>query len=196
MKALKDWMLSFIGSSLAPWALFCFAFAESSFFPIPPDIMIIPMAITQPSQAAFIALMATLGSFLGALFGYSIGYYGGYPLLKKFVKKEKIERIHNYYDRYNAWAVGIAGITPLPFKLFTLSGGTFRINLKIFLLATLVSRGARFFAVSLVSAMAGEALKPLILKYINLFSIIFVVLLLGGFLWASLILKKGVKHGS
>ncbi len=178
---IKDWMLSWSQTDNAVTALFLIAFAESSFFPIPPDILLIVMALNSPDHALFYALICTLGSAAGGALGYGIGIVGGRPILKRFVSDEKVRMVHSYFEKYEAWAIGIAGFTPIPYKLFTISAGVFYIDFIKFVLVSFFSRGARFFLVAGLIALYGEIITKFIEKYFNLLSILFVVLLLGGF---------------
>ncbi len=178
---LKDWTLAWAVTPYAVWALFLNAFAGSSFFPVPPDLLMITMALAEPKRALYYAFICLAGSTLGGIFGYYIGLKGGKPILQKLIKAEKIEDIHNYFQKYEAWAVGIAGFTPLPYKIFSISAGVFYVDFKTFVLATILSRGARFFIVGALIMAYGESIKFFIDKYFNLLSIIFVVLLVGGF---------------
>lgn len=179
---IKDWMLSWAQTDNALVALFLISFAESSFFPIPPDILLIVMALNAPDQALFYALVCTVGSAAGGAFGYGIGLYGGSPLLKRFVSEKKIRLVHNYFEKYEAWAIGIAGFTPLPYKIFTISAGVFYIDFIKFILVSFFSRGARFFLVAGLITLFGEVITGFIERYFNLLSILFMVLLIGGFL--------------
>ncbi len=127
------------------------------------------------------ALLCSVGSVTGGILGYGIGYYGGRPVLKKFFKPQKIRAVESLYDRYNAWATGIAGLTPLPYKLFTVSGGAFAINFKIFVVASIIARSLRFFAVAGLIYFFGESIKAFIDRYLGVLSIAFVVLLILGY---------------
>jgi len=129
----------------------------------------------------FYALVCTIGSALGGAAGYGIGISGGRPILKRFVSKEKIALVHSYFEKYEAWAIGIAGFTPIPYKIFTISAGVFYIDFIKFVLVSFLSRGARFFLVAGLIVLFGEYITDFINKYFNLLSILFVVLLVGGF---------------
>ena len=111
-----------------------------------------------------------------------MGYYGGRPILKKLFSERKIQLAHDAFQRYEGWAIGVAGLTPIPYKIFTISAGALRVNLPIFLIASILSRGARFFAVGILFWYFGEAIRQFIDKYLNLLAVLFVVLLIGGFL--------------
>jgi membrane protein YqaA with SNARE-associated domain len=181
VKQLYDWMLSWADSPYGVPALFCLAFAESSFFPLPPDVLLIALALGNPGNAWLYATVATVGSVLGGAFGYGIGWYGGRPVLKKIMGQERVDVVHNYFQRYEAWAILIAGFTPIPYKIFTIGAGAFFVDFKTFMMASVVSRGARFFLVAGAIQLFGPWIKEIIEKYFNLFSIGFIVLLGLGF---------------
>lgn len=180
-KQLYDWMLSWSESSYGVLALFCLAFAESSFFPLPPDVLVIALTLGNPNQGWWYATVATIGSVLGGAFGYWIGWFGGRPLLVKCIGQDRMEFVHQYFQRYEAWAILIAGFTPIPYKIFTIGAGAFYVDFRTFMLASVVSRGGRFFLVAGAIQVLGPWVKDLIEDYFNLFSIIFIVLLLTGF---------------
>jgi membrane protein YqaA with SNARE-associated domain len=175
-KNFLNWMIP-----CGPLGLLVMSFAESSFFPIPPDILLIALAVINPSRALFLALLTTVGSVLGAMFGYFLGVKGGRPILKKFVSAKKIALVESYYKKYDVWAVGVAGFTPIPYKIFTISAGAFSLDLTRFILVSILARGGRFFIVGGAIYFFGEKITNLIEKYTNIFSIAFVALLIGGF---------------
>lgn len=179
---LIQWTIHWAKTPYGALALFMLAFVESSFFPIPPDLLLIPLAILQPPLALLYAAICTVGSVLGGMFGYFIGLKGGKPVLERFVARERIVAIHNYFDRYNAWAIGIAGFTPIPYKVFTIAAGVFYINFRLFVLASLVGRGGRFFLIGALILIFGPQIQFLITKHLAWASLLFVLLLLGGFL--------------
>jgi membrane protein YqaA with SNARE-associated domain len=179
--ALLHWVEAWAQHPYGAWALFLIAFAESSFFPIPPDVLLIPLCLGDPSRALWFATICSVGSVLGGIAGYAIGFYGGRPLVYKLFPDARVRAVERYYDRYNAWAIGIAGLTPLPYKIFTISGGACAINFKVFVVASVISRSIRFFAVAGLIYFFGEPIQAFIEKYLDILSIAFVVLLLGGF---------------
>lgn len=181
LHGLYDWMVGWADSPYGPLALFLLAFAESSFFPIPPDVLLIAMGLGAPDQAWWYGAVCTAGSVTGGMFGYGIGRFGGKPLLDRLVSPDKTLRIHNYFERYEAWAIGIAGFTPVPYKVFTISAGAFWIHFPRFVVVSLLSRGARFMLVGTLIGLYGETVRHLIERYFNLFTLLFVVLLAGGF---------------
>ncbi len=178
---LLAWVEGFAATPYGTWALFVLAFAESSFFPIPPDVLLIALCIGEPEKSLWFALVCSVGSVLGGAAGYGIGLWGGRPLLLRLFSRERVEVVSAYFDRYNAWAVGIAGLTPIPYKVFTISGGAFAIDFRIFVLASIVSRTLRFFAIAALMWWFGEPIRGFIEEYLGWLTIAFVVLLLGGF---------------
>ena len=190
LRRLYDWVQHFAETPYGSWALFLLAFAESSFFPVPPDVLLIALAVTIPSKAFRYALICSVGSVLGGIFGYVIGYqfmeFIGFGILNFYGLTDKYESVAELYNRYNAWAVGIAGFTPIPYKVFTISAGAFKINFGVFLLASIVSRSARFFIVAGLIYVFGAQIRAFIEKYFNILAVIFVLLLIGGFILISL----------
>lgn len=142
--------------------LFALAFVESMFFPIPPDVALIPLALTTPELALFYAFVATLGSVMGAIAGYEVGRKGGRPVLERMVSERNIRRVEDYYDDYGVLAVGVAGFTPIPYKVFTLSSGAFKLNRAGFILVSILSRGGRFFLEAILILLYGEAIVSFI----------------------------------
>lgn len=181
LEALLHWVEGLAEEPYGATALFVIAFAESSFFPIPPDVLLIPLCLGQPRLAFWFAAICSVGSVLGGALGYGIGFYGGRPLLKRWFRAERIRSVERYYDRYNAWATGIAGLTPIPYKLFTIAGGAFAVNFRIFLLASLIARSLRFFTVAGLIFFFGEPIRTFIHRYLDLLAIAFVILLILGF---------------
>ncbi|MCQ2957865.1 MAG: DedA family protein [Candidatus Gastranaerophilales bacterium] len=141
--------------------LFALSFMESSFFPIPPDVVLIPMCLANPEQALFYATIATVGSALGGIFGYAIGKFGGRPALFFLFRKQykKIKDIEKLYNKYGVWAVGAAAFTPIPYKIFTIASGIFDMNLLGFSLVSIIGRGLRFFIIATALLLFGEAIK-------------------------------------
>lgn len=193
VKRTYDWMLSWGDSRWGGLALFLFAFAESSFFPIPPDVLLIALCLGAAARSFRFAALCTLGSICGAVFGYGIGFFlwqtaaGEYTAVAQFFfdhvfSVEAFERVGALYDRYNFWIVFTAGFTPLPYKIFTITGGLFHINFAMFMLASAIARGLRFFLIALLIWKYGAPIKRFIDRYFNLLAIAFTVLLVGSFL--------------
>lgn len=185
MRWLYDWVCSLADRPYAGMALFWIAFAESSFFPIPPDVLLIALAVAVPRRSLHFAWVCTLGSVLGAALGYLIGWQFyelvGEPLVHFYAAEDVYLRVQLLYQEWNAVAVGVAGLTVIPFKVFTIAAGAFQVNFAVFILAAAVSRASRFFAVGALIWWLGPKVKPFIDRYFNWLATIFVFLLLGGF---------------
>ncbi len=197
MEILRDLIAWTTGWAVTPYggvALFGIAFAESSFFPVPPDVLLIPMALAKTSWALLFAAVATAGSTAGGILGFYIGDKGGRPLLQRFFKPEKVALVQGYYRRYDVWAVGMAGFTPIPYKLFSISAGAFGLDLKRFVLASIVGRGGRFFLVGLAILIFGESVKAFLDEYFNLVVVAFAVLFIGGFYAINLLARRGARQ--
>jgi len=171
-------------------ALFCLSFAESSFFPVPPDVLLGPLALGAPKKWLRFALACSIASVLGGILGYCIGMFLwesiGEWVFAHFawakITPENFETFQRWYDRFDFLVVFTCGFTPLPYKVCTISAGVAKINFVGFLIASTVSRSARFFLVAGLMGWKGEKIRPVIEKYFNWFSLAFAVLLIGGFL--------------
>jgi len=192
VRRLYDWVLHWAETPYGTWALFVLAFAESSFFPIPPDVLLIALALSIPARAFRYALVCTLGSIAGGTFGYFVGHQFmqviGVKIIDFYGFAPAYDRISELYNRYNAWAVIAAGFSPLPYKVFTIAAGAFKINFPIFLLASAIGRSARFFLVGALIYIYGDSIRNFIDRYFNLLTFVFLVLLIGGFLVLSRLL--------
>jgi membrane protein YqaA with SNARE-associated domain len=186
MKRLYQWVLSWAHSPYGMWALFILAFCESSFFPIPPDVLLIALSVSIPKRSFYFALICSIGSVIGGLLGYFIGYQFmsgiGLPIIEFYGLTSKFDYIQNIYTQYDAWAIAIAGFTPIPYKVFTISAGAFQINLLVFFIASFLSRSARFFIVGALIYFMGEKIQSFIETYLNILSIIFVIAIIAGFI--------------
>lgn len=187
---LGNFINSVTNSSLSPIFLFLIAFAESSFFPIPPDTIQIPLSLINPQLSFIYATISTIGSVLGGMFGYFIGNKGGKPIVNKIISDEKLYKVKLLYQKYDVWAIFIAGFSPIPYKIFTLSAGLFDLDFKRFILASFVGRGSRFFIVATLIFIFGETIKYFLDKYLELAIIGFTILLIGGFFIINKFLKK------
>jgi membrane protein YqaA with SNARE-associated domain len=185
LRRLYDWILSWAQTPYGTWALFLLAFCESSFFPIPPDVLLIALAVAIPGKSLQYALVCSAGSVIGGCFGYLIGWQFmasiGSRIVDFYGLGSKVEYIGTLYNTYDAWAVGIAGFTPIPYKLFTIAAGVFKINFWVFVLASIASRSARFFLVGGLIYVFGPGIQNFIDKYFNLLAVAFTVLLVLGF---------------
>ena len=199
IKRLYDWVLSWGNSRWGALALFILAFAESSFFPIPPDVLLIALCLGAITRSFRFATICLVGSILGAAGGYAIGYYlwqntaGEYTALANWFyahvfSVEKFLQVKSLYDEYDFWIVFTAGFTPLPYKLFTITGGLFKIDIVMFFIASIVSRGLRFFLIAGLIWKFGAPIKTFIDKYFNLLAILFTVLLIGSFFLVAKVL--------
>ena len=195
LRRLYDWILHWAETKYGVPALFLLALAESSFFPIPPDVLLIPLALGARSKAIRFALVCSVASIVGGIAGYGIGYFAwwsgteAYSVVALFFfnhipgfTEQVFLNIQEKYEIYNFLIVFTAGFTPIPFKIITISAGAFSVNFPMFLLASTVSRSARFFLVALLIRQFGEPITAFIDKYFNVLSIIFTLLLIGGFL--------------
>lgn len=185
LRRLYDWVRHWAETPYGTWALFILAFCESSFFPIPPDVLLIALAVVLPRKSFRYAAVSALGSVLGAILGYLIGWQFmgriGAPIIAFYGLGPKVAQIQSLYQQYDAWAIGIAGFTPIPYKLFTISAGMFEVNFAVFMIASILSRSARFFLVAGFIFVFGPSIQSFIDRYFNLLAIAFTVLLIGGF---------------
>ena len=185
IRSTYDWVLHWASTPYALPALFFISFVESSFFPIPPDILLIAMTVAVPALWIRFSLFCSVASVLGGMFGYFIGYQFmdliGNGIVELYHLQDKFEKIGHLYDEHQGWAVAAAGFTPLPYKIFTLAAGAFKIDFPTFVLASAISRSARFFLVGFIICKFGPPIKIWIEKYFNLFSIVFFILLVLGF---------------
>ena len=186
---LAQWMLEWAESPYAVWALFLIAVAESSFFPIPPDILLIALVLSDPDRGVWLAVVTTAGSVIGGIIGYFIGFWGGRPILKRFVAENTIGRVQRQFDRYGGWAVGVAGFTPIPYKVFTIASGAFAFKLPVFVMASLVGRGGRFFIVAGSIQLFGAQMVELIERYFNVASLVLIVVIVGSVFLVRLLHK-------
>lgn len=180
-----NWVLSWADSRWGAVALFVLAFAESSFFPIPPDVLLIALCLGKPRRSFHYALICMIGSISGAAAGYGIGLWAWSGMHDWFVpavfSQEAFDSVGALYDKWNFWAVFTAGFTPIPYKIFTIAAGVFHINFFLFILASVIGRGLRFFLISWLIWKFGAPIKTFIDKYFNLLAIAFTVLLIGSF---------------
>lgn len=186
-----DWVLHWADTPWGAVALFILAFAESSFFPIPPDVLLIALCLGIPTKSFKYALVCTIGSVLGAAAGYSIGHFAWVGVEDWFIpavfSMDAFNNVQGMYEQYNFWVVFTAGFTPIPFKLITITAGVCSINFWMFILASVISRAARFFLISWLIWKFGPTIKTFIDKYFNLLAIVFTILLIGSFAVIKLI---------
>ena len=177
--------------------MFALAFAESSFFPIPPDVLLIALGISIPAKSFRYAIICSIGSVLGGMFGYLIGwqlwqwvgdFFFNYLGFLKFTR-ENFDKVQQLYNQNAFWAMFSAAFTPIPYKVFTIAGGVFKIDFGIFLLASAIGRSLRFFAVAAIICFGGEPTKKFIDRYFNLLTIIFFIALVLGFVTIKWLFK-------
>ncbi len=186
LRSLYDWTISLAAHPRALWALAIVAFIESSVFPIPPDALMIPMIIAAPRRAFLIATVATVASVLGGLLGYAIGALAfdslGFPILEALGKGDAVLEFNDSFNSMDFWPVLIAGLTPFPSKVITIMSGWTGLPLTTFLVTSVVARAGRFFLVAGLLYFFGAPIREFIERRLGLMTILFVVLLLGGFL--------------
>ncbi len=185
LRRLKAWVEGYAEKPHAQWALFIIAFMESSFFPIPPDVLLIAMAVIVPTKAFRYALICSAGSVLGGVFGYFIGWAFfetiGQPILQFYGAMGHYENVRLLYNEHAFWAILAAGITPIPYKVFTIAAGAFEVSLATLVVASIIGRSARFFFVAALFYFFGAPIKKFIDKYFEILTVDFLVLLVGGF---------------
>jgi membrane protein YqaA with SNARE-associated domain len=185
MRRLYDWMMRMAASRRAPWALALVSFIESSFFPIPPDVMLIPMILSRREQAWWYASIATVASVVGGLLGYAIGYYFydtvGLPILKFYGREHALDSFIAFVHTYGVPAVIIKGMTPIPFKVVTIAAGVAKMDLFAFIGASIIARAMRFYLVAGLLYFFGEPIREFIERRLMLVTTLFVVVLVGGF---------------
>jgi membrane protein YqaA with SNARE-associated domain len=188
MRKLYDWVLHWAETPYGPAALFLLALAESSFFPVPPDALLIALCLGAIKKSWRFAFIASLASILGGMVGYLIGFAVWEPVSPFFFKyvpgftEANFQKVLQHYQDSGFWYVFMAGFTPIPYKIFTIASGVFRLNFLLFLLASAISRSLRFFLVAALFRKFGPRIQVFIDKYFNLLALLFFVLILGGFL--------------
>lgn len=193
-RRLYDWVLHWAESSYGTAALFILAFAEASFFPIPPDPLLIALILGSQAKAFKFAAVCTIASVAGALGGYSIGHFAWYGAAGEYSSfanlffdnipgftHELFVNTKAMYEKWDFWVIFTAGFTPIPFKVFTIAAGAFNISIPMLLFASIVSRGARFFLIAWLIWKYGSSIKSFIDKYFNILALSFTVLLVGSF---------------
>ena len=185
LRALYDWTMAQATHPRALWILAFVAFVESSVFPIPPDVLMIPMILARPKQAWLIALVALVASVAGGIFGYVIGAFAfdqiGAPMLEAMGKGAAMEAFNIRFNDFGFWPVLIAGITPFPYKVITIMSGWTGLPLGTFIVTSIIARGVRFFLIAALLYKFGAPVRDFIERRLGLVFIVFVVLLLGGF---------------
>ena len=183
LKRLYNWTLDKANHKNAKWYLSIISFAESSFFPIPPDLLLIPMALASKTKAIFYAFICTFSSVLGGILGYSIGYYFyntlGVYIVEFYHLENSFSVFEDYYKEFGILIVLGAGITPFPYKFITIASGVFGLNIFLFIIISIVGRGLRFYLIAILLYFFGEKIKLIIDKYFNILTVVFFILLVG-----------------
>ena len=190
LRKLYDWVFSMARHRHAARTLAVVSFAESSVFPIPPDVMLAPMVLARPDRAYFYAALCTVASVLGGLLGYAIGYFlepVGMAILTALGKAEAFQSSKALFQQYGAWVIVVKGATPIPYKLITISAGIFHFNLALFIALSVLTRAVRFFLVAFVLKRWGPSVLKVVERRLALFTVLFVVLLVGGLLVTRLL---------
>ena len=183
LKKTYNWTLEKAQHKNAKWYLSLISFAESSFFPIPPDILLIPMALASKANALFYAFICTLFSVLGGILGYAIGYFFynsvGIYIVDFYHLENSFNIFESYYKEFGILIVLGAGITPFPYKFITIASGVFGLNIFLFIIVSIIGRGLRFYLIAILLYFFGEKIKLIIDKYFNILTIVFFILLVG-----------------
>lgn len=185
LRRLYDRLIVLADHPSALWILAAVSFTESSFFPIPPDIMLIPMVLARPSKAWLFALVCTASSVLGGFLGYAIGYYlfetAGKWVIDLYGLQGAFENFQNQFNEWGLWVILIKGLTPIPYKLVTIASGAAHFDLLTFGFASLVTRGGRFFLVAALLYFVGEPIRHFVEKHLTLVTTAFAFIIIGGF---------------
>jgi membrane protein YqaA with SNARE-associated domain len=185
MQRAYDWMMRMAGHAQAPYALFFIAFLESSVFPIPPDVMLVPMSLANRRKAWLYATICTFASVAGGIAGYAIGYflyeYIGASILRVYGYAEKFQSMADLFNAWGVWILIAKGWTPFPYKVLTIAAGAFKMNFAAFILASVVARSMRFYLVAALLYWFGEPIRDFIERRLSLVTGAFVIALLGGF---------------
>lgn len=192
LRRIYDWTMTLAGTRHADRALAGVSFIESSFFPIPPDVLLIPMVIRRRSDWFKLALICTAASVLGAFLGYAIGMFLfeaiGRPILAFYGKEDAFEQVAGWYNSWGGWGVLFAAITPFPYKVLTIFSGATGLNFIVFTVVSIIGRAFRFFLVAFLLKLYGEPIRLFIEKYLGLLFTLFMVLLIGGFYLVKFVL--------
>ena len=202
-KKLYNWVLNLSNNKNSNYSISLLSLSESFFFPIPPDVLLIPLCLGNRNKALYFAFLCSISSIIGGIIGYFIGktlwwyipgveYSSMANLFFDYVPgltNDSFNHIKSLYDTWDFWIVFTAGFTPIPFKLITISSGTFNINFTMFVVASIISRSARFFLIAFLIRIFGESIRTFIEQYFNLLAILFTVFLIGGFILINLVLS-------
>lgn len=190
-RALYDWTLKLAGHRHADRYMAAVSFAESSFFPIPPDVMLVPMVLARREKAYWIATICTVASVIGGAFGYAIGYFlyesVGQWVIQLYGLAGKMDKFRQWYADWGAAIILVKGLTPIPFKLVTIASGLAEFNFLIFMVTATITRGARFFLVAFLLKKYGEPVQKVLEERLNLIGWLVLAALIGGFAVVALV---------
>jgi membrane protein YqaA with SNARE-associated domain len=188
LRRIYDWCVAAADKPYALWVLGAVSFAESSFFPVPPDIMLLPMSLARPKRAWLFAALCTVASVAGGMLGYAIGavLYDsvGHWLISLYGLGDKVEAFRAGYAEWGAWIILLKGLTPIPYKLVTITSGFAGYNIWLFVLCSIIARGGRFFAVAVLLNRYGDPIRAEIEKRLGLWVAVLVIVLVLGFVVA------------
>ena len=184
-RRLYDWAMREAAGPRAVPALAVLSFAESSFFPLPPEVMLVPMCLADRRRALYFAAICTIASVLGGLAGYAIGYYTfetiGLWIIRIYGGGDKFESLRNLYQEWGFWFILIKGLTPIPYKLVTIASGVFKLDLSVFVIASIITRGIRFFAEAALLHFYGEPVRTFIERHLGPITWISLFILIGAY---------------
>ncbi|MDC0035376.1 VTT domain-containing protein [Chloroflexi bacterium] len=196
LQELSNWIREFAETDWAILILFVTAFLESTISPIPPDPLLIPMGIIQPNLAIWLAVLCTVASVMGAVVGHWLGGQFGRPILGKFVSESRIHSAESLFDKYGIWAVLVAAVTPIPYKVFTILAGVLNLDMKRFLIASIVGRGMRFISLGIVIYFFGEDVQAFVEEQFEALTLLAGVGVIASVLFVVILARWRTKRGS
>ena len=189
LQELSNWIRDFAETDWALLILFVTAFLESTISPIPPDPLLIPMAVLQPNLAIWLGVLCTVASVLGAVLGHWLGAQFGRPILGRFVSEGRIRSAESLFDKYGVWAVLVAAVTPIPYKVFTVLAGVLKLDMKRFLIASIIGRGMRFLSLAVVIFLFGEDVQAFVEENFEALTVLAGVGVIGSVLFVIILAK-------
>ena len=196
LQELSHWIRDFAETDWALLILFVTAFLESTISPIPPDPLLIPMAVLQPNLAIWLGVLCTVASVLGAVLGHWLGAQFGRPILGRFVSEGRIRSAESLFDKYGVWAVLVAAVTPIPYKVFTVLAGVLKLDMKRFLIASIIGRGMRFLSLAVVIFLFGEDVQAFVEENFEALTILAGVGVIGSVLFVIILAKWKTNRDS
>ena len=194
LQELSNWIREFAETDWALLILFVTAFLESTISPIPPDPLLIPMAVLQPNLAIWLGVLCTVASVLGAVLGHWLGAQFGRPILGRFVSEARIRSAESLFDKYGVWAVLVAAVTPIPYKVFTILAGVLKLDMKRFLIASIIGRGMRFLSLAVVIFLFGEDVQAFVEENFETLTVLAGVGVIGSVLFVIILAKWKTKR--